>query len=68
MKEEKEKEKTPKTYKSEEEVVKLICDSLEENLLKNMVNVNDFKELMENVTKEFLKRYPKEKPSLLISL
>ena len=68
MKKEKEKEKTPKTYKSEEEVVKLICDSLEENLIKNMVDVNDFKELMENVTKEFLKRYPEEKPSLLISL
>lgn len=68
MKEEKKLERTPKKYKSEEEVIKLICDSLEKNLIKNIVDDNDFKELMENVTKEFLKRYPKEKKSLLISL
>ena len=64
----KEKEKTPKQYKSEEEVITLICNSIEENLIKNMIDVNDFKELMENITQEFLKRYPKEKKSLLISL
>ena len=63
-----EKKKVPKMYKTEEEVITLICNSIEENLIKNMADVNDFKELMENITEEFLKRYPKEKPSLLISL
>ena len=67
MKKEEEKEKTPKTYASEEEVVKLICDSLEENLIKNMMDTTDFRELMEEVTKELLKRYP-EKKSRLITL
>lgn len=68
MKKEKKSTKIPKKYKSEEEVIKLICDSLEKNLIKNIVDDNDFKELMENITKEFLKRYPKEKKSLLVSL
>ncbi len=60
-------EKIPKTYPSEEEVVKLICNSLEENLLKNMSDTTDFRELMEKIAEEFQKRYP-EKKSKLITL
>ena len=64
---EEEKQKIPKTYASEAEVIKSICDSLEENLIKNMMDTTDFRELMEEVTKELLRRYP-EKKSRLITL
>ena len=63
---EKEQIKEPKKYKTEHEVVKLICDSLEENLIKNMMDTTDFRELMEKITKEFLKRYPEKKSKLIL--
>ena len=69
MKNEKQKkEKIPKTYSSEEEVIRLICNSLEENLLKNMSDTTDFRELMEKIWKEFQERYPEEKKPLLVTL
>ena len=70
MKEERKEEqvKIPKTYKTEEEMVKLICNSLEANLIKNLMDTTDFRELMEKIASELLKRYPEKKPSLLVSL
>lgn len=54
-----------KIYKSEEEVVKEICNLLEQNLLKNMMDTTDFRELMEKIAIEFSKRYPKKKSKLI---
>ena len=62
------REEIPKQYKTEEEVITMICNTLEENLIKNMMDTTDFRELMEKITKEFLKRYPEEKKSRLILL
>lgn len=64
----KEEKQDPKQYKTEEEVITMICNTLEENLIKNMMDTTDFRELMEKITKEFLKRYPEEKKSRLILL
>jgi hypothetical protein len=58
--------KEPKQYKTENEVITMICNSLEENLLKNMIDTTDFRELMEKITIEFLKRYPKKKSGLIL--
>ena len=60
-----EKEKIPKTYASEEEVINLICNSLEENLIKNMMDTTDFKELMEKIQEELARRYPIIKSKLV---
>ncbi len=61
----KDKEKIPKTYASEEEVVKLICNTLEQNLIKNMMDTTDFKELMEKIQTELARRYPIQKNKLV---
>ena len=63
-----EEKQEPKQYKTEEEVITLICNSLEENLLKNMMDTTDFRELMEKIWHELQERYPEEKKSKLILL
>ena len=55
-----------KIYKSEEEVVKEICNLLEQNLLKNVMDTTDFRELMEKIAIEFSKRYPEKKSRLIL--
>ncbi len=62
---EEKKERITKTYASEEEVVKLICNTLEQNLIKNMMDTTDFKELMEKIQEELARRYPITKSKLV---
>jgi len=59
-----------KQYKSEKEFILTLCDALENSIFKQIPkeDLNEFEELMKNVSKEFIKRYPEEVKSKLISL